>query len=444
MMLSHYRLHEEGYHFVLLDIIEDAISVVWTQRWQDYGEAEIRIPLGYDIRINDLMHIMERRMSVLVVSVTETDKEMTLLCTDVLSMLDRRIIYPSVSHDGYLATFFRKILNRYAREFNEDEDALPYELGNIDAITQSATIQRSFKPVGKCLVDISKIYGFSLETELSISGYLKINARVPSATHTWGVGRNVASYTLNSDIQESRNWAYVAAQEGENGLRTVVQVGDDTATWLDRMEMYVDRRDIPVYNIPYDSMVEQYGSITDSVSMTLYTVTQGTSAPYTIVDVSLAGNVYFGDVLSNIRVESLTKDWGGAALDQMIPLMDTSVKRRPYYATWDATNQNWSVTILGTTFTIPMTAVTNGLCKPTYAFIHTMLTSIGEDALAEQQPVDVAEAVLEGLTPYVDYDVGDAVKIFTSSGTSHDGRIVEIVESWDDSGYRATPSFVMD
>ena len=71
--------------------------------------------------------------------------------------------------------------------------------------------------------------------------------------------------------------------------------------------------------------------------------------------------------------------------------------------------------------------------------VAAVLSAIGQEELADLQPETAFEATTEGLTPYVDYGLGDTVTVFKADGSRKDMRVVEVVESWDSQGYRATP-----
>ena len=68
-----------------------------------------------------------------------------------------------------------------------------------------------------------------------------------------------------------------------------------------------------------------------------------------------------------------------------------------------------------------------------------VLAPIGNEALADLQPETAFEARTEGLAPYTDYNLGDTVTIVKEDGSTKAMRVVEVVETWDSQGYRATP-----
>lgn len=72
------------------------------------------------------------------------------------------------------------------------------------------------------------------------------------------------------------------------------------------------------------------------------------------------------------------------------------------------------------------------------------LTERGKEKLAEREIVQSFEAEIEPQTSFVykpDYNLGDIVTVTNEYGVTANPRIVEIIESWDDTGYTAIPTF---
>lgn len=73
-----------------------------------------------------------------------------------------------------------------------------------------------------------------------------------------------------------------------------------------------------------------------------------------------------------------------------------------------------------------------------------MLIERGWEKLAEHEVTKTFEAEIEPQTSFVykvDYNLGDIVTVTNEYGVTAKPRIVEIVESWDDTGYTAIPTF---
>lgn len=75
---------------------------------------------------------------------------------------------------------------------------------------------------------------------------------------------------------------------------------------------------------------------------------------------------------------------------------------------------------------------------------YNMLFSRGNEKLAEHSISKAYEAQVEPAASYVykrDYDLGDVVTVSNEYGITSKPRIVEIVESWDETGYTVIPKF---
>lgn len=73
-----------------------------------------------------------------------------------------------------------------------------------------------------------------------------------------------------------------------------------------------------------------------------------------------------------------------------------------------------------------------------------MLSERGQEKLAEHEVTQAFEAEIEPQTSFVyktDYNLGDIVTVTNEYGVTAKPRIVEIIESWSDTGYTAIPTF---
>lgn len=75
---------------------------------------------------------------------------------------------------------------------------------------------------------------------------------------------------------------------------------------------------------------------------------------------------------------------------------------------------------------------------------HDMLATRGAEKLAEQQIVKAFSGDIEPQTTYQykeDYNLGDIVTVDNGYGVTATPRIIEIIECWDDTGYKVVPTF---
>lgn len=452
MMLVWHRLNADGTVYEVQGIIEDAYSVVWTQRWQDYGEAQVDLPPTHDVRTGDLLTMPERDMAVEVVGRAETEKGVQLRCRDALSILDRRVVYPKVSNNGQVRTWVQKLLqnDRIVTDgttYNA-RTLRPLRIGSLAAISGTASLQRSYDQAGEALLEVARAYGFDPVCSLQ-GGLLVVGARTSSGQRVWGMGRSLAGYTEDEDIAESKNVAYVAGQVYDN-QRTTWAEGETTAANLDRRETSVDRRDLATQGT-VEELEEAYGAM-DYVDMAVLQILRVQSGDFQgeIDRIPFTCTIEFGGFVAEIDIEDIKY-----VNDELDTLLRTDyapaywLDDLTYYGDYvqDASGFHWHFEMdVPVRPDRPMEHKTLDIYDTDilpFITVHMVPAGIlgppGMETLAGLQPETAFEAATEGLTPYVDYALGDTVAVFKADGSRKDMRVVEVVESWDSQGYRATP-----
>lgn len=455
-MLVWYRLNAAGTAYAPVGSIEDMASLVWTERWQDYGEAQVRMPLTHDVRTGDLLALPGRDMVAEVAGRTETEKGLELRCRDALSILDRRVVYPKVSNNGQVRTWVQKLLqnDRIVTDgttYNA-RTLRPLRIGTLTAITGSASLQRSYDHAGEALLDVARAYGFDPVCSLQ-DGLLYVGARVSSAERVWGLGLNLGGYTQDEDIAESKNVAYVAGQVYDN-RRTTWAEGETTAANLNRRETSVDRRDLATQGT-VEELEEAYGAM-DYVDTAVLQILRNQSGDFQgeIDRIPFTCSLSFGGFSADIDIEDIRY-----ANDELDTLLRTEYAPEywlddlTYYGDYvqDASGFHWHFEMdVPVRPDRPMVHKTLDIYDTdilpfitVYMVPAGVLGPPGMEALADLQPQKVFEARLEGLTPYSDYGLGDAVTIY-GAGAARTGVVAEIVESWDERGYTVTPGLRMD
>lgn len=451
-MLVWHRLNAAGTAYEVQGIVEDAYSVVWTQRWQDYGEAQVDLPATRKIAVGDLLTMPGRDMTAEVVGRTETERGVQLRCKDALSILDRRVAYPKVSNNGQVRTWVQKLLqnDRIVTDGSThgDRTLRPMRLGDLSAIAGSASLQRSYDPVGEALLEVARAYGFDPTCGLS-GGLLYIGARTNAARRVWGAGKSLSGYTEDEDIGESKNVAYVAGQVYDN-RRTTWAEGETTAANLDRRETSVDRRDLATQGT-VEELEEAYGAISyvDTAVLQILRVQSG-DFQGEIDRIPFTCTIEFGGFVAEIDIDDIKY-----VNDELDTLLRTDyapaywLDDLTYYGDYvqDASGFHWHFEMdVPVRPDRPMEHKTLDIYDTDILPFVTInmnpasvLGPAGKEALAGLQPMEAFEAAVEGLTPYEDYALGDQVAIYKADGERKDMRVVEVVESWDSQGYRATP-----
>lgn len=434
-----YRLDADESGYSPVGALDDAYSVVWTERWQDYGEAQIRAPPGCPAEVGDLVSMVGRSMSAEIVGRTETERGVELRCKDALSVLDRRIVYPMVSNDGLVSTFITKMLQTDGivgdGTQTGDRALKPVRIGDLSAVTASARVQRTFQPMGEALLALGRTYGF--DPVASLAGkHIAISARTNATSREWMLGGGLASFEEDEDVAQWKNVAYVAAQQDADGQRIVASIGSGAG--MGRRELHVDRRDLPMVGMGRTTFESVWGPITSGTAMIIWVRCEGESQPFAPADMKIEGEVMAGGIVARAEVASavsqVNTDLIWAMLDDATPYL----RNKWYMGIWNGAG--WDVAMETQTFAVPLSVLDPAVFSIPRSSWDNALESYGLEALADLQPETAFGASVEGLVPYVDYALGDTVRIIKRPGDWRTVRIAEIVESWDSQGYRATPN----
>lgn len=436
LMVIRHRLASDGASYGSPVVLESVTSAVWTERWQDYGEAQVSLGPGADVQAGDILTMAGRDMAVEVVAMTSTERGAELRCRDALSVLDRRIVYPTVANNGLVSTFVSKLLanDGIINTSNPwDRTLRPMRVGDLSAISGSANIQRSYDPVGEALLEVAKAYGFDPTCRLT-DGHLVVGARTNSATRTWTSWQGLAGWTEDIDVSEARNVAYVGGQSNSSG-RVVVPVLDEelAPANLDRREMFVDRRDIVLDGMDYDSAVDNYGQPSGQEGTASLTLETGEEGPMVILSQNMPH-----ERATLQKYISMNAYMGSEKLGQAVEMHPWSAVT--FMELGDVVTATISKGSQSVQFTFPASVLDDCLYRvQMYSYRSQVLWGPGEEALADLQPETAFEARTEGLSPYTDYGLGDTVTVVKADGSTRTMRVVEVVETWDSQGYRATP-----
>lgn len=440
MVLVQYRLSSGAYE--VISIIEYAHSIVWTERYQDYGEAQVILPLGYDVRLGDVLAIPNRNMSVEVVRITETESQITVICKDSLSVLDRRILVSGISNDGLISTFITKMLNTVIEDTGVRN--LPViRVGDLSEISATAKIQRSYSHLGEALLELGRTYGFNPNARLS-DGLLYIDADASSTNRIWGIGRYLSGYTVDEDASDYKNLVYTGGQIVNNARVIVPNFEDSSApSGMDRYEEWLDRRDVPFENMSLEAVIQNYGEFTTYGQITLQSVLEnGVCVDVRCSFVAWIGQMYAGgmsfqsDVIYLKSVLS-TSDW-----QSFKDVWGTGF--RLIYTDYNSTDGGWVIPNSDNTdsYLITPDAINSSAdyaFENEYSYENVLRAKSIEEA-SQHSVTDLIEVVTEGTTPYVDYELGDTITVVSESGKRYSGVLREIVESWDSNGYNVTPT----
>lgn len=258
MMLWSYAVPREG--AILTDVIEDPVSVVWTERWDSYGECRIVVPASEapKVAIGNVLTLEGRRMACEVVSLLIKDGLATVEGRDVLAWLDYRIIDGTIRRDGYVEGFIREMVAPVEQGILPR--SLPIIMGPSAGIQATASIQRSWRPMGVVATELARQFGFGIMATRDGNVF-----RIDLAERTdegLVLSRETGNLSSERILDDRRRWvtrAIVAPGDFKDGGRVSYHFAAPEDWFaLDRREAFVDRRDIPVW-LYYPEIETEWG-----------------------------------------------------------------------------------------------------------------------------------------------------------------------------------------
>lgn len=244
----------------IIDILDQAESIIWTDRYNSPGDFEIYIPAND--RVIDVLQIdyyVMRRESDMVgiiknISLT-TDAEngnyYTVTGRDLKSILERRIIWTQTQLSGNAERAIRRLVTENIIAPSVDDRKISnFVLGDVVGLTETISQQFTGDNLLEAIQSIceSLNYGFKVTLEnkqFVFSLYKGVDRSenqnsVPRVTFSPEFD-NLVSTDYNWDETNYKNVALVMG-EGEGAARRRQTVG--SASGLDRYELYVDSRDV--------------------------------------------------------------------------------------------------------------------------------------------------------------------------------------------------------
>lgn len=261
MMLYSYTAGTEN--IVLRDVVEDPVSVVWTERWDSYGECKVVVPAeeASKVAVGRVLTLEGRRMACQVVTLLVQDGLATATGRDALGWLGYRIIYGTVRRDGYVEGFIGELVESVDYQSTASASRrLPVEMGPSAGIPDTASIQRSWRNVGEVVTEVAQTYGFGVMARLE--GQRVVIYCQQRTDRGLAISRelgNLASERILDDEAGEVNRVYVGAGDYRTSPDRYIQ----SFTYYARegtglREAFMDRRDVSTW-ITYPDLLAEWG-----------------------------------------------------------------------------------------------------------------------------------------------------------------------------------------
>lgn len=246
--------------------LDDYKSLIWTDRYNQYGDFEIYLSSNkknienlqneYYLWSSESEHLMileDRKIE----SDVEMGKYLTITGRSLESILDRRIIWEQTILNGYLEGQIKKLLEKNIINPSDPNRKIPNFIFQESGDSYIQGLQIEGQYTGDSLYDAVKTIcesaniGFKIilneSNQFVFSLYKGINRSYSQDSNPHVVFSPNFENIINSNYYESnkslKNVTLVAG-EGEGSARRTIIVGDQSSSGLSRRELYTDARDI--------------------------------------------------------------------------------------------------------------------------------------------------------------------------------------------------------
>lgn len=276
-------------NFEVIDVLDTFESLIWTDRYSDYGDFEVytsanrsiidKMKPNYYLQLENSEHMMIIE-DLKLESDVEFGNHYTITGRSLESILSRRIVWKQTVLDGYLEGQIQKLLNENIiapSDLNRKISNFIFESSGNPLIA-AMQIQAQF--TGDTLYDaIKKIcdsfsIGFKVvfddQNRFVFKLYSGVDRSYDQFSNPYVVFSPNFENIINSNYTESyRTLSTVGlvAGEGEGSARKTVTVGDNTSSGLNRRETFIDARDISsqvdggtLTNAQYNSLLVSRGN----------------------------------------------------------------------------------------------------------------------------------------------------------------------------------------
>lgn len=252
--------------FQSLDVIDEYESLIWTDRYNKYGDFEIYTYANYDIirklKQNRFLYNPDSEHLMIIEDIelsTDAEKGNRIKVTgrSAESLLDRRIIWKQTVLDGYLQGQIKKLLEENVISPEIAERKIPNFIFEEvdDPIVNQIKISKQYTGdnLYDVIVELCELYniGFKVrltnENKLAFSFYSGTDRSYDQIANPHIVFSPNFENLINTNFYQSnvdtKTLALVAGEDEGTTRRTLV-VGNTDLFGFNRREAYVDARDI--------------------------------------------------------------------------------------------------------------------------------------------------------------------------------------------------------
>lgn len=412
----------------IIAMIDNYTSLIWANRYIENGDCELYIEATVEnLNLLKKGNYLKRPDDDMVCRIEKVELDTSaedgnfIIVTgfDVKKILHQRVIWNMISVDGNVEDYIRQIIsenvsspNQSSRYITNASGVPNFFLGNRAGFSEVITEQVSYKNVEEKLQEICTKYGWGFKIIVDVGNFYFVLYKGTDRSNSVIFSSDYENIISTKYIDDKSNYCNVAliggAGEGSNRARNV----SGYAEGMDRYETFVDAKDISRI-ITYDDLCELYphGSI--------YPQGATTFAHWRMdyINVPKVDDEQFREVKQrypNGQVVTIDGNTYWQCYD-----VDIAVLERI------DVDADFIVTLLDVVY-------------------NTHLINRGYERLAEFPQVISFEGEIDPSTTFTykqDYFLGDIVTVRNQFGIEAEVRIVEVVESWDTTGYVIQPKF---
>lgn len=254
--------------FEKIAVLDKYESLIWTDRYNSYGDFEIYAAASkenLEILQNDYYIISSESEHVMIIdtikitSNVEFGDHLIITGKSLESLLDRRIVWKSITLDGYLQGQLYKLFDANIMNPEVPERRIPnfvFEYATEGtSIIDNIKINANF--TGDNIYDIVKdiCKGSNIGFKITLNSQDQFIFTLYAGTDR-SYTQNINPYVvfspsfeniIDNNYYDSRSFyktTALVAGEGEGEARAKVVVGQEFASGVDRRELYVDARDL--------------------------------------------------------------------------------------------------------------------------------------------------------------------------------------------------------
>lgn len=465
-------------------VLDTYKSLIWTERYNEYGDFEITSPVTSDILANlkqdyYLEHRDTDRTMIIEKILINTDVEdgntLTITGRSLESMLLRRIVWGQRTIKGNLQNGIETLLNENVISPSKPERKISNFVFQASTDPQITSLEIDAQYTGDVLYDIisglcaERGIGFKIlrneQNQFVFSLYSGADRSYDQTANPYVVFSPSFENILNSNYMESKSAlknVTLVGGEGEGSARRYTAVGNTSG--LERRELFTDARDL---SSDIDEELTEYFDFTDYPSQVFdnRTKTFVTNNLFnsSVIDISS----FIGRMLS-VKIPKYTPTGGGDPTYATV-LLNESGEYVSTFQVWEKYGETENRGSLDTyellipentkylyTSMFSQQAITDEVyygeltdfeCKTIKLSNDeyvSLLRQRGKEKLAENIDITSFEGEVDATSMFIygqDFFIGDIVQIANEYGHETTARIIEIVTSDDESGSSVYPTF---